>query len=73
VRRQSLLPEFDPQITLDSARETAFSYPHWKWPFVRGRFELRNPKRSQRADHFQLFQLFTLKKNVPSGLIRHNR
>jgi hypothetical protein len=69
VRRQPLLPEFDPQVTLDSSAETAFSYPHWKWPFSSEIFELRNPKRSQRADHFQIFQPLTLERNVPSGLI----
>jgi hypothetical protein len=28
-----------------------------------------NPKRSRRADHFQLFQPLTLERNVPSGLV----
>ena len=45
VRRQLLLPELDAQVTLDSCRETALSYPHWEWPFVRGLFELRHPEK----------------------------
>jgi len=45
VRRQPLLPKFDAQVTLDSGPKTAFSYPHWKWPFSSEIFESQQPEK----------------------------
>ena len=44
VRAQSLVPEHDPQVALDPRRETALSYPHWKWSFVREVFMVSQPE-----------------------------
>jgi len=45
VRRQALLTELDPQVALDSGPKTAFSYPHWKWPFSSESFESQQPEK----------------------------
>ena len=44
VRAEPLVPERDLQVALDPRRETAFSYPHWKWPFVVGVFQASQPE-----------------------------